>query len=163
MHTIKIFMLITVMIGCFKSFQALAKDGSSGCGPGWYVAKENTMLSSSLRMTTNGILGPTVTLGMTFGTSNCKKHSLVMEDKQAENFLAHNLEELRMEMAMGEGSHLSGFSKLLGCDTTAQQQLAQQIKDHYKEVYQQPIDAQIVYGRVHQLIKDDKKLASCRS
>ena len=60
---------------CVGASQAMAMDGSSGCGPAWYVFKENTILSSSLRGTTNGTLWPVVTIGMTFGTSNCANHT----------------------------------------------------------------------------------------
>ena len=63
-----------ISLAILFSINAMAKDGSSGCGPGWYLLKKNSILSSSLRVTTNGIFFPTTTLGMTIGTSNCSKH-----------------------------------------------------------------------------------------
>ena len=41
----------------------------------------NSLLSSSLRATTNAIL-LNGTFGMTFGTSNCSKHSIVKKEFQ---------------------------------------------------------------------------------
>ena len=34
------------------SLVSFAKDGSSGCGPGWYIAKDKSILSFALRATT---------------------------------------------------------------------------------------------------------------
>ena len=55
--------IILIVLVAMFSTQLLAADGSSGCGPGWYVTKKNSLLSSAIRATTNAILIPTVTLG----------------------------------------------------------------------------------------------------
>ncbi len=106
--------IITLILVAF-SFTTFAKDGSSGCGPGWYVAKKNSLLSSSLRGTTNGILAPTVTFGMTFGTSNCTKHSIVKSNIEDLKFATENYYEIAADMSKGEGQFLSAYSTLIGC------------------------------------------------
>jgi hypothetical protein len=80
-----------------------AADGSSGCGPGWYILKKNSMLSSVGRFITNTALFPLSTLGMTLGTSNCSKHSLVEEHKRSLHFATLSYDLLRQDMARGSG------------------------------------------------------------
>jgi hypothetical protein len=94
---------------------ALAADGSSGCGPGWYVLKDNSLVSSSLRAVTNGILWPSSTLGMTFGTSNCAKHKIVLREKESLHFATMAYHDLMVQMARGEGEHLAAFATTLRC------------------------------------------------
>ena len=85
----------------FGSCSLFAADGSSGCGPGWYLFKENSLVSSAFRATTNGILFPSVTFGMTFGTSNCTQHKLVLKEKESLHFVTENYFEVQADMARG--------------------------------------------------------------
>ncbi|MBC98930.1 MAG: hypothetical protein CME63_14395 [Halobacteriovoraceae bacterium] len=90
-----------------------AADQSSGCGLGWMVFKDNSLISSALRATTNAMFFNTI--GMTFGTSGCARHSIVMNDKKTLHFTEANHNELKLEVAQGSGEHLNGLSHLMGC------------------------------------------------
>ena len=96
----------------FFSF-AYAADSSSGCGLGWSVFKENTLVSSSLRMTTNGLFF-NQTFGMTSGTSNCARHSIVKNESKGIHFAEANFKQLAVEMAQGQGEYLQGFAVATG-------------------------------------------------
>src|SRR4051794_31289808 len=98
------------LLASFVSIQAFAMDGSSGCGPGWYLLKDTSIVSSALRATTNGILFPVYTFGMTFGTSNCTQHKLVLKEKESLYFATHNHFELKGNIAKGDGEYLSAFA-----------------------------------------------------
>ena len=111
-----------LLAAALVSSSALAMDGSSGCGPGWYVFKENSLVSSSLRSTTNGTSSLTVATGMTLGTSNCAKHKFVMREKDSLELLAVSYGEIRMQAAMGHGEHLSALAETMGCRTDRQWQ-----------------------------------------
>lgn len=93
---------------------ALAMDGSSGCGAGWYIFKDNSLVSSSLRSTTNGIFSNN-TFGMTFGTSNCQKHSIVQNEQESLYFAESNQEVLEVQLASGRGEYVDAFADTLGC------------------------------------------------
>ncbi len=113
------------------SGSAMAADGSSGCGPGWYILKQNTMLSSVGRAITNSVLFPISTLGMTFGTSNCAKHSIVDQDKRSLHFATHSYDLLRQDMARGSGRHLDAYLATFGCNALARQNLAGQLQENF--------------------------------
>lgn len=122
------------------SARAMAADGSSGCGPAWYIFKENSLLSSTLRGTTNGILWPVVTFGMTFGTSNCAKHSLVQEDQDSLKFMTENFEVLRHDIAKGEGEHLNAYIASFSCQPLVTKQLSSDLQKAYRDALYQSED-----------------------
>jgi hypothetical protein len=114
---------------------AYAADGSSGCGPGWYIFKENSLLSSALRATTNGMLFPAVTIGMTFGTSNCTRHKLVQKEKESLYFATQNHFELKTDMAKGGGEYLSAFATTVGCPAAMQSKLNLKLRSNFNQTY----------------------------
>lgn len=124
---------ISAMIG----FGANAADGSSGCGPGWYILPDNSILSSALRATTNGLLFPVFTIGMTFGTSNCTKHKLVEKEKESLYFATQNYFELQGDMARGQGEYLAAFATTMGCKSEAAKVLGHQLQRGYSQVFPQ--------------------------
>ncbi|WP_141735466.1 DUF3015 family protein [Oligoflexus tunisiensis] len=113
-----------------------AADGSSGCGPGWYILKQNSMVSSIGRAITNGVLFPVSTLGMTLGTSNCAKHSLVEAHQRSLHFATRSYDILRQDMARGHGRHLDAYLATFGCDALGRNNLAGQMQAAFeKELY----------------------------
>jgi len=126
--------LIIVLLGAFVlSTSALAADSSSGCGMGWYVVKNNSLLSSALRTTTNGLF-LNATFGMTFGTSNCAKHSIVQRDKEDLYFAESNKEYLAIELAEGSGEYVATFARTLGCSERAIPAFGEQVRSQYGQV-----------------------------
>lgn len=129
-------MMKVVFFFLFLSKFAMAADGSSGCGPGWFILKENSILSSALRATTNGILFPVTTIGMTVGTSNCTKHKIVLKEKESLHFVTHNYFELKSQVAMGSGTHISALSQTMGCSDVSDQALSQSLKKSYSNIFE---------------------------
>lgn len=114
---------------------AKATDGSSGCGPAWYVSSQNTLLSSAVRFVVNWVTFPISTIGMTVGTSNCTKHELVLNEKQSLHFVTMAYYELKGDIARGEGSYLAALSETMGCPTEATPDLRTQLKQNFKQIY----------------------------
>jgi len=117
------------------SYVSWAADGSSGCGPGWYLFKKNSLVSSSLRATTNGLLLPVVTLGMTLGTSNCSKHSIVKQEKASLYYVTQNYYELMGQTTRGSGEYIDAFAKVLGCQAKASPLLGQKMKKRFQIIF----------------------------
>lgn len=125
--------IICAMFLISMSGSALAADGSSGCGPGWYILKQNSLLSSVGRHITNWLTFPISTLGMVFGTSNCAKHSLVDANKRSLHFATRSYDILRQDMARGAGRHLDAYLATFGCDALARQNLAGQMQAAFEQ------------------------------
>ena len=132
LFTLMAFALVSLTFAL--SINAHATDGSSGCGPGWYIAKDESLVSSALRATTNGILFPVSTLGMTFGTSNCTQHKLVRTEKESLHFATMNYFELKSSIAKGDGEYLSAFATTIGCPESAQFEFNSKLKQNYDQI-----------------------------
>lgn len=161
MNSIKSKMIMVAV--AFLSFgivhTANAADGSSGCGPGWYLFKENSLVSSSFRSTTNAFLMPAVTFGMTFGTSNCSQHKIVKTEKESLYFVTMNYFELKSEIAKGDGQYLSAFAKTIGCDRDAQVHFNQELKKNYSNIFEsQTIQPESALSEVYKTIFRNKEL-----
>lgn len=155
----KILGLMLVIAALFGHNQVQAADGSSGCGPGWYVFKDNSLFSSALRATTNGVLFPVTTIGMTVGTSNCTKHKIVLKEQESLHFATMNHFELKSEVAKGEGEYLSAFAATMGCPVQAQGRLNQQLRSNYGKLYpNNQIQPQNVLTEVYKTILSDSDL-----
>lgn len=117
------------------SIPTFANDSSSGCGPGWYLFKENSLVSSALRATTNAFLFPVTTIGMTIGTSNCTQHKLVLKEKESLHFATMNHYELKNEIAKGNGEYISAFATTIGCSVGAQSHFNKSVKNQFNKLY----------------------------
>ncbi len=141
------------------SLQSFGMDGSSGCGPGWYVLKDNSLVSSALRAITNGILFPTSTIGMTLGTSNCTEHKIVLKEKESLYFGTHNFFELKGEAAKGQGIYLAAFAHTIGCEGIAQEQFNSSVKSNYQKIFPESgLSPENALLEVYKTILSDKQL-----
>jgi hypothetical protein len=145
-------------LGSFAT-HAAAGDQSSGCGPAYYVLKDNTILSSSLRMITHGVLFPIVTFGMTSGTSNCAKHQLVEEKMERVHYLTANVDVLRHDAARGEGAFLHGLFLTYGCNPLFERHFGHVMQEEYDAVFLDVDSPTSVEAAATRAIRDDAVLA----
>jgi predicted RNA-binding protein YlxR (DUF448 family) len=157
----KVLLLLATMFGL--SFSSLASDGSSGCGPGWYVLQENSLVSSSLRATTNGFLFPVTTIGMTIGSSNCTRHKIVLKEKESLHFVSQNYFEFRSDSAKGRGAYLSALAETIGCKKSSEAVFNSSMKKNYKKVFgHKHSQPEKVLEEVYKIILRDSELVqSC--
>lgn len=151
--------VIIVVLMSVLSFHTFAKDSSSGCGPGWYVAKDNSLLSSALRATTNGLLFPSVTFGMTFGTSNCSKHSIVKLEKERLKFATENYYEIAVESAKGNGEYLTAYGELMGCQSTYAQKFSDKMRENFGHIFSESeVSPEDLVKKTYLIILQDNEL-----
>ena len=162
MNTITKFCLFTfITVQCIGLSHA--KDSSSGCGPAWYILKKNSLVSSALRATTNNVLMPIVTIGMTIGTSNCSQHSIVKNEKRSIKFATDNYFEIAADAAKGNGEFLASFADTIGCSQSALPSFQAKMKKNFKKIYNQSkVDPREMLKQTYILIFSDQKLTqSC--
>jgi hypothetical protein len=125
--------LLTLTLSLGFACLSFGADGSSGCGPGWFILKDNSLLSSALRFTTNTLFAPVTTIGMTFGTSNCTRHKIVLHEKETLYFVEQNFYELKNQVARGTGSHVIALAQTMGCQSDTQ--LGNHLQKSYSEIF----------------------------
>lgn len=125
----KLLSLALVLFG----FNAFA-DSSVGCGLGSMIFKDNTLLSSTLRVTTNQVF-LTQYLGVTSGTSGCSRHDIVMNEKAHIHFAEVNLEKIEQDMIKGQGDYVSVLAYTLGCQDSVINQFNVFTKNNYEKIF----------------------------
>ena len=125
--------LLIAIAGSLIVANAYADDMSSGCGLGWQVTNRMSLVSSSIRGTTNVIASNTI--GMTSGTSGCDQHSIVKTEKKGIHYVEANFENLMVEMAQGKGEYLEIFAILMGCTSGEVQEFSALARDRYSKIF----------------------------
>lgn len=160
----------SLMVVAFLMFvgmnSASAQDGApygvAGCGLGSIVFANQVGLIQVFASTTNGSTG-TQTLGITFGTSNCVQNGVIRKDSEQEAFFEMNYENIKQDMAVGQGEHLEAVASLLGCSADAQGQFSAFSQQNYQVVF--PSDTttpqQALYSYKMAISMDDTLAGAC--
>jgi hypothetical protein len=110
--------MLLVIASLFVSLNSFAKDTFDGCGLGWEVTQDKTMIATTTRMTTNAVVPPT--FGMTTGSLGCEKFSgFAANEKQNVEYVAKNFEVLRTQLATGNGEYVTTTAQSFNCDSAA--------------------------------------------
>ncbi len=154
MKLVKI-LILTALSATF-TLSAFAADSSSGCGLGWEVSQKQSLLSSSIRSTTNAFLPNT--FSMTSGTSGCAKHEIVKNEREQQYFVESNLDQLTVEMAQGDGAYLRGFAVVMGCEG-AYGEFSGLVQKNYSKTFSGTATPASVLSSVKAGIQSDSKLS----
>ncbi|MCB0422439.1 MAG: DUF3015 family protein [Bdellovibrionales bacterium] len=148
---------LAIVVACaLLPFSAFAADTGDGCGIGWEITKDRTLIATTTRGTTNAFVPPT--FGMTSGTIGCEQHAVAMNDQEAATYAYTNFDALKSEMAVGQGENLEAFAQTLGCSSM---DLGQATKANYGKIYKSGTTSPAeMVNNVKQLIKEDAVLAS---
>lgn len=133
-----------------------AGDTSTGCGLGWSVTKSMTTTAASTRPTTNATGSQTI--AMTFGTSGCAKHSIVLNEKMDHHFTEANLEFLAAEAAIGNGELLSNWARTQGCNDSVQGVFGAEVQKNYGELFGRGQNADQSLYNLKKVIKSNSTL-----
>ena len=116
----KIAALVVVGLALVPGSYALAAqpaatgDTGPGCGLGKMFWENNKkVIPQVLAAATNGTFG-SQTFGITSGTSGCTNDGIVMNDQKVSVFASAAFENLKQEMAQGQGEYLSSLATLMG-------------------------------------------------
>lgn len=127
-------MIRNIMVGVAALVLALSQvspvladiksDNGPGCGLGkllWSGAGsgQNKIVQQVLAATTNGTFG-NQTFGITSGTSGCTNDGLVKNDQKVIVFASINFDNLKQDMARGQGEYLASLAELM--DVSAKDQ-----------------------------------------
>lgn len=127
----KILVSLAAVIALSSSVMA-GVNSQTGCGLGSLIIKDDsTAVLLALQATTNGTSG-NQTFGITSGTLGCQKTQFVM-NKQAEEFVASNMDQLAKEIAMGHGESVDTLAELLEISDKAA--FSASLQENYNSIY----------------------------
>jgi hypothetical protein len=149
--------LVLALVTILSTTAAFAGDSSSGCGLGWEVAKDTSLVSSFTRALVNATASNTI--AMTLGTSGCAKHSIVYNEAQGIHFAEANVNTLAVEMAKGNGEVVLGFASVFGCQNS--QAFGSMLQAKYESVLPSEKTSGVeLYNNVKAEIKNNAALSS---
>jgi len=148
--------LIIGLFALLSASMAFAGDSSSGCGMGWQVAKDNSLVSSFTRSVVNATFSNTI--AMTLGTSGCARHSIVYNEMKGIHFVESNKNELAIDMAKGNGEYVTGLAQVFGCQNT--KAFGSMVQNKYESVLpSENISGVELYNNVKNEIRKDSTLS----
>ena len=158
------FMASSSLLALEDPFGKPGDYGYAGCGLGSVVVdKDGPQLFAS---TTNAVGYQLVAI--TFGTSNCdagRKGKTSYIQKQRENFVSYNYDQLRREMASGQGENLESLGILMGCSHSQSTAFATMSRQNYAYFFEiSSKEPKKFLDRVQKSIMNTKNLATtCQS
>ena len=111
----KAIVAVCMMVAASAAFAQTGKVADNcGCGLGrMALGDEDATISSQLAATfLNGICG-NQTFGITSGTLDCAPATGVVKSDRVKEFIGANLDQLAMDIAVGEGDTLNALADLL--------------------------------------------------
>jgi hypothetical protein len=96
-------------------FAAGTARENTGCGLGtmlWENKADDSSISQALQATTNGTFG-SQTFGLSTGTSECKQPTRFVKNEKVNQFVAHNIDNIAKDIAMGKGESLDTLAELM--------------------------------------------------
>jgi hypothetical protein len=108
----------TALVLMSASTIALAGETGAGCGVGKVVmegksGKNAQITASIINLVANYFTGAQL-FGMTSGTLGCDTTQQVSNEYAKEKFMASNQDNISIEMARGEGEHLTSLASIIG-------------------------------------------------
>jgi len=118
---------------------AVGKNTMAGCGLAYqlYASKTNSRGPQILASTTNGLLG-NQTFGITSGTSGCNPDGRIAKSEEIQTFAETNLDQIRYEIARGDGAFVSAFASLLGASEKSMPKVIKFLNEEYAQLFPKP-------------------------
>ena len=115
------------------------EDKLDGCGLGWQVTDQRTMIATTTRGTTNAVIP--ASFGMTSGTLGCEQIKFASNDKESATYVFNNFQNLKSELAEGQGEYVSGMVQSVGCSASQVPSISSDLKKNYGTVVAPAQDA----------------------
>lgn len=98
---------------------------------------------------------------MTFGTSGCKQHTIVENDKEVLHYVTVAKHDLMIQMAQGSGQQMDAFSARLGCNWMSTPRFNQVLQQHYDGIFhKQDMEPNEIIERVRYYLDSDPQLVN---
>ena len=135
---IKNILLITFASLALASQPAFSKDTGAGCGIGKKLLDGETGVGAHVgAWALNKLILPQ-SFSQTSGILGCDTTQTVKNEYQKEEFVAENLDSLSVDMAQGQGEHLSILASLMGVAKEDRVEFFELTQKNYSKIFSSP-------------------------
>lgn len=140
---------------------AMSKDKGAGCGIGNKLMEGEAGVGAHVgAWALNRLLLPQSS-SQTSGILGCDVTQQVNNDHQKKDFVASNIDSLSVDMAQGEGEHLSTLASLLGVAEVDHAKFFELTQKSYDKIYSNPeTDATMMLSALSNEMAMDPQLAT---
>ena len=134
----KIVFLAMVTSLALTSQSAISAENASGCGIGQKVMEGESGTGAHIgAWILNQMILPQSS-SITSGILGCDASKQVNNDQQKETFVASNINSLSVDMAQGEGEHLTTLAALMGVAEDDQAKFFELTQKSYSSIFSTP-------------------------
>lgn len=152
----KLALIAAVAVAAGTSMGMTVKDsGNCGCGLGSMALgdQEATVLSQLCATFLNGICG-NGTFGITSGTLDCKPASAVVFNSRVQQYVADNMDQVALEMALGRGESLNAMADLMQVPANARKGMFTKLQNNFDRIFtSEDVSADVVVKNMASLLK----------
>lgn len=132
----KLFVAGAVIGMMFFTTNAQAAGGynMAGCGLGGMFIKDPSTFAQVIAATVNNLISPQ-TFAITSGTSECSEDGMVKSELKVLFFASVNFENLKQDMARGQGEYLASLAALLGVSEGQQPEFFAMTQENYASLF----------------------------
>lgn len=127
--------LAVLMAG--TAFAAGTAHQNTGCGLGtllWENKADDSSVSQALQATTNGTFG-NQTFGISTGTSECKQPTRFVKNEKVNQFVAHNMDNIAKDIAMGKGESLDTLAELMDVSVDKRPAFYSKLQTNFSHIF----------------------------
>jgi len=126
-------------------------QNNTGAGLGTMIFQgQDGLVSQVLAVTTNGTFG-NQTFGITSGTLGATRPTSIVSAEKAREFIAGNMDELALEMAMGRGEKVDALAELMGVEDKAS--FGVTLQTNFSEIFvSESVTSEVVYSKIATII-----------
>lgn len=145
MKKMALVLAVSVMMVSISSLALAAPYGTAGCGLGSVLFKDEPGGTQIFAATTNGTFG-NQTFGITTGTLNCGDPIWAHSSVETQQFVAHNMDALAIDVAAGQGETLDAFAELMQVPAEERAAFAANMQQNFAEVFtsEQVVMAEVI-------------------
>jgi hypothetical protein len=118
---------------------------NTGCGLGTLLFEgKDGLLQQIFAATTNGSSG-TQTFGISSGTSECTQPTKYASNEELNIFVAENLDNLAVDVAMGQGEYVNTLAALMDVPAPHRAEFSLMLQDNFSYIFP---EASVTHGEV---------------
>ncbi len=144
-----------------------AAYGMAGCGLGAVIMGPKNDLSTQLvAAIINGVANYFVglqTFAITSGTLECTDKGVIKAEMEQKVYAYNNFDNLRQDMARGEGETLTSFAFLMGCEANSVDAFGEMTQNNYEQIFTEEATPDSLVSDVKELAKNEPELAAACS
>ena len=152
----KIALIAAVALAAGSSMGMTVKDsGNCGCGLGSMALGDQpaTVLSQLAATFLNGICG-NGTFGITSGTLDCKPAPAVVFNSRVQQYVADNMDQVALDMALGRGDSLNALADLMQVPANARKGLFAKLQNNFDLIFtSEDVKADVVVKNMQKIVQ----------